>query len=144
MKPIIRDLEEKDLSNGFLDLLNSLSSVHPIDEKTCRKRFNQMKTNYYHRIFVAEKNSKLIGTSAILVEPKFFHGGKNVAHLEDLVVENNQQGLGVGSELFTTLLETAKNYGCYKAIFNCPNSALSFYERIGARPFENSMRVNIL
>jgi len=59
---IIRELEEKDLTNGFLTTLNSLRETGDMDKKKLLEIFKKIKSNPEHHIIVAEINDKIIGT----------------------------------------------------------------------------------
>jgi GNAT superfamily N-acetyltransferase len=65
-----------------------------------------------------------------------FSGLPNL-YLEDIFVRPNFRGLGVGKELFAYLALRAKERGCGRmewAVLNWNESAIGFYERLGAEP----------
>ena len=84
----IREIEYEDIDKGFLDVLENL--VPPdIDNKEHAKNILQkIKMNSLHKIFVAEddSNGKIVGTSTLLIEPKFINKGMQVGYIEDVPI----------------------------------------------------------
>jgi ribosomal protein S18 acetylase RimI-like enzyme len=57
-------------------------------------------------------------------------------YLDDLCVDENQRGKGVGKKLYAFVKEYAENEGCYNLTLNvwaCNESALRFYEACGMK-----------
>ena len=136
----IRQLEENDLFNGFLQSLDSLRAASNIDREKAKQVFEKIKSNPNHVIFVAVLDGKVVGSTTMLIEPKFIHDGGNVGHIEDVVVTKDQQGKGIGEKLIKALLEHAKNNNCYKTILDCTDEVSAFYEKIGFKKHQHCMR----
>ena len=136
----IRELEERDLFNGFLESLDTLRKASDIDEKKAKQILKRISSIPNHKIYVAISESKVVGAATIFIEPKFIHRGGYVGHIEDVVVRKEYQGKGVGEKLVRKLLEYAQNYGCYKTILDCTDEIKPFYEKLGFKHFSNSMR----
>ena len=137
---VIRQLSEKDLFNGFLESLDSLRIASDLESQKANKILEQIKSNPNHIIAVAEKDGRVIGSTTLLIEPKFIHKGGLVGHIEDVVVNKKYQKSGVGEKLVNYLLEYAKSKGCYKTILDCDNSVKPFYEKIGFKQASTCMR----
>jgi len=137
---VIRQLNEKDLFNGFLESLDSLRIASDLEPQKANKILKQIKSNPNHIIAVAEKDGIVIGSTTLLIEPKFIHKGGLVGHIEDVVVNKKYQKSGVGEKLVNYLLEYAKSRGCYKTILDCDNSVKPFYEKIGFKQASTCMR----
>lgn len=139
---IIRELEEKDLANGFLTTLDSLRETSSMNNDKVVEIFKKIKSNPEHHIIVAEINGTIIGTTTLLIEPKFIHQGGLVGHIEDVVVDKNFQGKKIGEKIIKYVLEFSKNYGCYKTILDCSDNVKPFYEKLGFKHNSNELRFN--
>jgi len=137
---IIRELRKDDLWNGFLTTLNSLRQTSDIEQNKAEKIFEKINSNPDHIIVVAELDGKIVGTTTLLIEPKFIHGGGLVGHIEDVVVDKNFQGQKIGEKIIGYLIEFAKNRGCYKTILDCTDDVKPFYEKLGFKHIANELR----
>lgn len=130
----IREIEYVDLDKGFLDVLNNLVPTD-IDDKECAKHIIQkIKSNSLHKIFVAEDDTsgKIVGTTTLLVEPKFINKGMKVGYIEDVSVSKDYEGLGIGSKLVSYATNHAiSNQSCKKILLYCSEETKPFYEKLG-------------
>jgi glucosamine-phosphate N-acetyltransferase len=138
--PIIRELRKEDLWNGFLTTLDSLRQASNIDQNKAEEIFEKINSNPDHVIVVAELDGKIVGSTTLLIETKFIHGGGLVGHIEDVVVDKNFQGQKIGEKMMKYLLEFAKNRGCYKTILDCTDDVKPFYEKLGFKHIANELR----
>ena len=139
---IIRELEEKDFKNGFLTTLDVLRETSSMSEDKALEIFKKIKSNPEHIIIIAEIEGKVIGSTTLLIEPKFIHQGGVVGHIEDVVVDKKFQGKKIGEKIITQVLEIAKNHGCYKTILDCSDSVKPFYEKLGFKQVANELRLD--
>ena len=139
---IIREIQESDLDNGFLESLDSLRKASDVNIDTAKKILNEIISNPNHIIHVAEENGKIIGSTTLLIEQKFIHQGGKVGHIEDVVVSKEFEGRGIGIKLIRSLLEKSKGMNCYKTILDCKEELIPFYERIGFKQESKQMRYN--
>ena len=137
---IIREIEEDDLENGFLETLDFLRNTGDLDKNKANEILKKIKQNPNHIIYVAIDNKKIVGSTTLLIEQKFIHDGGLVGHIEDVVVRKDYEGKGIGIKLVTSLLERAKEKNCYKTILDCKDDVKQFYERIGFKRESNGMR----
>jgi len=137
---IIREIEEDDLKNGFLETLDFLRNTGDLDKNKANEILKKIKQNPNHIIHVAIDNKKIVGSTTLLIEQKFIHNGGLVGHIEDVVVRKDYEGKGIGIKLVTSLLERAKEKNCYKTILDCKDDVKQFYERIGFKHESNGMR----
>ncbi len=137
---IIREIEEDDLENGFLETLDFLRNASDLDKNKANEILKKIKQNPDHIIYVAIDNKKIVGSTTLLIEQKFIHDGGFVGHIEDVVVRKDYEGKGIGIKLVTSLLERAKEKNCYKTILDCKDDVKQFYERIGFKRESNGMR----
>jgi glucosamine-phosphate N-acetyltransferase len=136
----IRELKEKDLSNGFLESLDSLRKASNLKPKEARKIFKKISSDKNYKIYVAELDSKIVGAATIFIEQKFIYKGGKVGHIEDVAVRKNYQGKGIGQKIIKALVLFAKKQGCYKTILDCQDDLIPFYEKIGFKRHSNAMR----
>ena len=122
---------ERDISNGFLDVLKSLTIVGDIEHADAIKRFHEISSDPNYIIKVAEIDGKVVAATTLLIEPKFIHRLGKVGHIEDVVTDEKFQGQGIGKKIIHALLEEAKKRGCYKTILDCDDKVVPFYEKIG-------------
>ena len=140
---IIRELEEKDLTKGFLNTLDTLQKTSITEDKAL-EIFKKIKLNPEHIIIVAEIKGKIVGSITLLIEPKFIHQGGLVGHIEDVVINKNFQNKKIGEKIIKQVLEIAKNRGCYKTILDCSDKVKPFYEKLGFKQHSNELRFNHL
>jgi len=138
----IRQLEEDDIFNGFLTSLDSLRKASDIEPDKAKQIFDKINANPDHVIFVAILNRKVVGSTTLLIESKFIHNGGKVGHIEDVVVNKENQGQKIGEKLILAALEYAKMAQCYKTILDCEDSLKPFYEKIGFKTHSIEMRFN--
>jgi len=136
----IRELEESDLFRGFLESLDSLRKASDLDKDKAKHVFSKIKSDPNHVIFVAELEERIVGSTTLIIEPKFIHNGGLVGHIEDVVVSKDTQDKGIGEKLIQKALDYAKNCGCYKSILDCSDEVKPFYEKIGFKKQSNAMR----
>ncbi len=139
-EPIIRELRKEDLWNGFLTTLDSLRQASDIDRNKADEIFEKINSNPDHIVAIAELDGKIVGSTTLLIEPKFIHKGGLVGHIEDVVVDKNFQGQKIGEKIMRFLLEFAKNRGCYKTILDCTDDVKPFYEQLGFKHVANELR----
>ena len=137
---IIREIEENDLENGFLESLDFLSKASNIDRDKAREILKKIINDPNHIIHVAIDDNKIVGSTTLLIEQKFIHEGGLVGHIEDVVVRKDYEGKGIGIKLVMSMLERAKEKNCYKTILDCKDDVKQFYERIGFKRESNGMR----
>ena len=137
---LVRELKKEDLWNGFLTSLDSLREASNIDKELAIEIFERIKKNDNHIIAVAEMDGKIVGSTTLLIEPKFIHSGGLVGHIEDVVVDKNHQGKRIGEKVVKYLLNVAKSKGCYKTILDCADDVKPFYEKIGFKHNANALR----
>ena len=137
---IIREIIESDLENGFLESLDHLRQSSNLEPNSARNILKKILENENHIIHVAELNGKIVGSTTLLIEQKFIHEGGFVGHIEDVVVNKEFEGRGIGMKLVLSLLGVAKEKKCYKTILNCEDKLLPFYEKIGFKQKSTEMR----
>lgn len=145
---IIREIEQADLEKGFFQTLSNLAMVGRIrdDLEQAKKILQEIKSYPLYKIFVAVKNddAEIIGSITLLIEQKFIHDGGKSGHIEDVVTRKDYEGIGVGSALVSAALAFAREKNCYKVVLDCSEKNVRFYEKIGFRRNEISMRYDLI
>lgn len=143
----IREIEENDIeSGGLLEVLENLAPVGGLSKPAAKAILKEIKSNPLHRIFVAvvqdgRNQGLIIGTTTLLVEPKFIFGGGRVAHIEDVAVRAEYQRKGIGFKLVNYATEQAAIMRCVRTVLDCSDENIPFYERIGYSYHGNSMKI---
>ena len=134
-------IEIQDFSGEYTDifgLLETLTSAPVINRETYNEFIENLGDN--HKIFLFIKDQMAVGIVTLLIEQKLIHGGKKVAHIEDLVVERAYRNQGISSSLINTCIGYAEYMDCYKVILNCDKGMADFYENFGFLETEVQMR----
>lgn len=127
----LRQIEFEDLDKGFLEVLDNLVTAD-IDNEYAKQILQKIKSNPLHIIFVAEENGKIVGTTTLLIEPKFINRGMRVGYIEDVSIRKEYEGLGIGSKLVTYATKHAVSVeGCKKILLYCSEKNKTFYEKLG-------------
>ena len=142
---IIKELEKDYLIDSFFDTLSNLTEIGKdvYNKEFSQKILEKIKNAGNIRIFVAIKDSNIVGSITAIIEQKFIHNGGKICHIEDVVTRKGFEKLGIGSLLVEKVLELAKNEKCYKVILNCSDYNSKFYENLGFYKHDNGMRYNI-
>ena len=132
----IREIKYEDIDKGFLDVLENLVSPDINDKEYAKNILQKIQKNSLHKIFVAEDDStgKVVGTTTLLIEPKFINKGMQVGYIEDVSVKKKYEGLGIGSKLITYATNYAiSEEGCRKVLLYCSEKTKPFYKKLGYR-----------
>ena len=133
-----RKLEYTDYEKNYFELLEQLTIAPKCDiDKFTSFISNTLSKN--HQIFVTESENSIIASGTIIIEQKLIRNFGKVGHIEDIVVDKVYNGKGIGKKLINTLVEYAKDNGCYKVILDCRDDVVSFYEKCGFKKKENEM-----
>lgn len=114
----------------IFNLLKQLTESPEMESETVYKIITELPPN--HKIFmILNEQKKPTGIITIIIETKLIHGGKSVGHIEDLVVDSEYRGLGIGKRLVEFCKTYAEQNNCYKVILDCNTETKSFYEKNG-------------
>lgn len=110
----IRQAEEKDLED-ILRLLNSLNEEgEDLKLEEGLEILKKMESYPYHRVFVLEREGKVVATFTLTILEYLAHKGKKVGILEDLVVEDKERSKGLGTKIIEFAISECKRNNCYK------------------------------
>lgn len=83
---------------------------------------------------IAERDGVPVGMMTWYVYKIATFSGRRVFYIEDVFIDENRRGEGIGSALFTEAKRLASELGCARLEWKCLDwnkSAQSFYEKIG-------------
>jgi GNAT superfamily N-acetyltransferase len=87
-----------------------------------------------YRLYVALADDQVVGTFALLIMDNIAHCGARSAVLEDVVVEEQLRGRGVGRQMMRYAGSLCREKGCYKMTLSSNRNreaAHQFYESLG-------------
>jgi glucosamine-phosphate N-acetyltransferase len=130
----IEELKYEDLDKGFLEVLDNLLPPE-IDNDFAKGILKEIKSNPFHKIFVAkdtENDNIIVGTTTLLIEPKFINNGMRVGYIEDVSVKRGYEGLGIGRQIIDYVTNNAMTVQqCKKLLLYCSEKNKPFYEKLG-------------
>ena len=128
----------RDHLEEVIDLLQDISLFNPkrSDHNTIWNSFISQKNVHS---YVAILNDKTIGFGVLVLEKKI-RGGV-CGHVEDIVIDSNYRGLGVGKILIDKISQTAKKLDCYKITLPCKEHNVEFYKKCGFVISGQSMQI---
>ncbi|KLO07551.1 acyl-CoA N-acyltransferase [Schizopora paradoxa] len=138
----IRPLASTDYRRGHLDVLRVLTVVSDLGEEAWVEQFHRQRTcpdTYYTLVVVDKTTDTIVGVGCVFIERKFLRGNGIVGHIEDIAVDEKQQGKKIGLRIINALTAISERKGCYKTILNCSDKNIPFYEKCGFEKKENEM-----
>lgn len=108
--------------------------------------FSKMATYPNYKVYVAETESTIIGTFALLIMDNLAHLGTPSAVVEDVVVADNYQGKGIGKTMMIFAMKKCKEVGCYKLVLSSNlkrTEAHAFYESLAFEKHGFSFRADL-
>tara|TARA_X000000368_G_scaffold390614_1_gene353970 strand:- start:1350 stop:1751 length:402 start_codon:yes stop_codon:yes gene_type:complete len=118
----ISDFKEKDFSSVKNLLIDGFSKNFDND---INLNFINDQSNFG---FVAVNNETIIGFASIHIIEKL---NRRSCLIEDVVVDKNERGKGIGKLLIEHLINFSKSKSCDKIILNSKESNIPFYNKLG-------------
>jgi glucosamine-phosphate N-acetyltransferase len=137
----VRALCASDYEHRFLALLAQLTTTGRIERAFFEQRLAQCDVKSNTHIIVAEDRDTgaVLASGTVVIEPKFIHECGLVGHVEDVVVDSCMRRKGIGRRIVARLLTVAREAGAYKAILDCAEDNVGFYESCGFKRKEVMM-----
>ena len=105
------------IKEKYLRLLSDLTKTSDLDTNIFYQKM--LLINQMGCIIVSyidnpiSNNLKIIASGTIIIEPKIIRGGKNVGHIEDIVVSEEYRGNGISKNILEMLKTQIKQcFGC--------------------------------
>ena len=127
-----RLIEKDDFNKGYIELLQEFANFKtPITESYFTSYIE--KTHNFVRIYVIEDKTtnKIIGAGSLFILPKLHIGVNKIGTIEDIIVNTDYRGKGLGKLLVNKLAEVGKDMNCYKVMLNCKPHTEEFYKKSG-------------
>jgi glucosamine-phosphate N-acetyltransferase len=122
------------IKNQYLLLLSELTSTYYIETSLFLEnieKIHQMGKIIVGTINHRSSNIEIVASGTIIIEPKIIRAGKNVGHIEDIVVSKHMRGKGVSQQILHILKTIARENNCYKVILDCDNAVTNVYIKNG-------------
>jgi len=74
---------------------------------------------------------EIIASGTIIIEPKIIREGRNVGHIEDIVVSKEMRGKRISQKILDILKSIAREKNCYKVILDCDENVKNVYIKNG-------------
>ena len=123
------ELLKKNNYRDFLVLMNKFRKTYFTENDFIQTLENLKKSNNF--IYIYKLNNKIIGSIKLIIETKFIFNISNVAHIEDVIVDEKYRNLGIGKKLINKCMEESKKNNCYKIIAVCSEDNKQFYIKCG-------------
>jgi len=125
------NLEE--VKKSYLHLLSMLTTVEDLSNNLFENCVISIGTqgDIIVAYIIVDKQVIITGSGTIFIEQKIIHGGRNVGHIEDIVVHSDYRGQDIAKNILSILKDIAKNKNCYKCILNCKEELEIFYVKNG-------------
>jgi len=130
---ILRLLAQPDMDGG---------EVMPLDE--AERVFERIGRYPDYRMIVAVRDGRIVGSFALLIMDNLGHQGAPSGVIEDVVVDPQCQGQGIGRAMMRHALALCGEKGCYKAALSSNlkrERAHAFYESLGFERHGYSFRI---
>jgi len=115
------------INNTDLEIYNKINNT--VITKEYFNNFINNILNKYHNIYVLEQKKNIIGFGTLILEHKLTHDGCIMAHIENIIIDENHRNKGFGNFLIKELIDICKKEKCYKVILNCDSNLEKFYKK---------------
>jgi ribosomal protein S18 acetylase RimI-like enzyme len=108
--------------------------------------FDRMARYPDYRMYVAVRDDRIVGTFALLIMDNLGHRGAPSGVIEDVAVDPQCQGQGIGKTMVQHALRLCGEKGCYKLALSSNlkrERAHAFYESLGFERHGYSLSVTI-
>lgn len=131
----IRKCSEADF-NEVLMLLRQLWPDKPLNTRSLQSVYDIALSSENQKYICAVEDSKIVGFGSLTIKNNLWQEGR-LGHIDELVVDNDYRGKGIGRQLLAQLIVLAKEQKCKRVELDTAfhrKEAHHFYEQQG---FEN-------
>ena len=122
------------IKTQYLLLLSELTVTNYIETSLFVKnvdRISEMGAIIVGIIYNSPNNIEIVASGTIIIEPKIIREGRNVGHIEDIVVSKEMRGKGISQQILDILKLIAREKNCYKVILDCDENVKNVYIKNG-------------
>jgi len=122
----------QEIKDQYLLLLSSLTVTSYIETDLFIQNINkisEMGAIIVGFLIEPTGNINIIASGTIIIEPKIIRQGKNVGHIEDIIVAPHMRGRGLSQRILNYLKKFAKESNCYKVILDCDEKVKNVYTK---------------
>lgn len=121
-----------ELCTQLINLYNNFGENDALNYENCKPILKNIVTNNNHHIFLyIDDSNNVLGALTLLLEQKFIHNGKCVAHIEDFVVKQEFRAQNIGKDLMNYAITYAQEHNCYKIILDTNSKLENYYASYG-------------
>jgi GNAT superfamily N-acetyltransferase len=130
----IRAASEADLPSILALYVEVEDDGRILSVEKARSIFARMQSYPDYKVYVAAFGGSIVGTFALLIMDNLAHMGAPSGVVEDVVVQKDWQGKGVGKQMMRFAMDRCRERGCYKLALSSNlkrEAAHRFYDAIG-------------
>lgn len=87
-------------------------------------------STYFPIVIISKETDQMVACGTVFLELKFIRGLASAAHIEDIAVDKNVQGKGLGKRIINVLTLVAEGTGAYKTILDCSEGNKGGFRRV--------------
>jgi len=143
----IREAIESDIPAILrLYMAAAVGAGESFTEEEAREQFAVIRSYPNYRLFVAVLEEKIVGTYELLIMDNLAKRGRRSGVVEDVAVDPDYQGRGIGRAMMEHAREECCKAGCYKFALSSNlnrEDAHRFYDSLGFERHGYSFRVEL-
>jgi GNAT superfamily N-acetyltransferase len=142
----IQEAKEQNLPT-IIDLYKQLdtSDSEQLSIEEAIQMFRKINTYPDYKLYVAVKDGQIVGTFTLLIMDSLAHRGKPSGIVEDVVVDEQWRGKGIGKLMMQFAMNYCRRAGCTKLALSSNMKRLAahqFYESLGFQKRGYSFRID--
>ena len=113
---------------------SDMSPDNQLSESDANDLFKRISSTGCHKIYIASIDDSIVGTFALILIQSLTHNGGRSVVVEDVVVDMNFQGKGLGRQMMDYAAKAALQFGGEKLVLSsgkARTNAHEFYEHLG-------------
>lgn len=88
-------------------------------QEAFKRMQNASPSSYFILSIIDKSKDQILAIGSVFLEYKFIRNLGICGHIEDIAVDANAQGKGLGKKLILALTELSESLGSYKVILDC-------------------------
>ena len=128
---LLRNLKISDYDKGYMPLLAQLTDVGDVTKQMFENKFHTISPNKTILVLEHQTTKKIVASASLLIEHKFTNKCGTHGHIEDVVVDEQYRGFGLGKLLIDELVKISINAKNHRTILDCQEHNVKFYEKCG-------------